>query len=177
MIFNKFNNKLILILYGFSIFGLLISSESCSYSFTGASVPAHLKTISIPIVKDKSGSSEPNLENNLTNQLIQKFIDDNTFTITDKAKADALLECTVISLPDSPEAVSGINEKATLRRITMSVKIIYKDLIKKKTIFERTISEYSTYDTQNFIESRNSAILSVIDQITEDILLAVVSNW
>lgn len=151
--------------------------ESCSYSFTGASVASHLKTISIPIVKDKSGSSEPNLENNLTNELIQKFIDDNTLSVAEKAKADALLECTVVSLPDSPESVTGTNEKATLRRISMSVKIIYKDLVKKKTIFERTITEYSTYDTENFIESRNAAILSVVDKITEDILLAVVSNW
>lgn len=162
----------ILLLIGFAIF-----FESCSYSFTGASVASHLKTISIPIIKDKSGSSEPNLENNLTNELVQKFIDDNTLSIADKAKADALLECTVISLPDSPEAVSGLKEKATLRRISMSIKVIYKDLVKKKTIFERTVSEYSTYDTQNFVESRNAALLAVIDKITEDILLAVVSNW
>jgi hypothetical protein len=175
MIFNKLNFTLIL--NACVVSTLLISLESCSYSFTGASVASHLKTISIPIVKDKSGSGEPNLENNLTNELIQKFIDDNTFSIAEKAKADAVLECVVVSIPDSPEAVTGVNEKATLRRITMSIKVVYKDLVKKKTIFERTISEYSTYDTQNFIESRNAAILSVVDKITEDILLAVVSNW
>ena len=27
----------------------------CAYSFTGASVPAHLKTIAIPLVDDQSG--------------------------------------------------------------------------------------------------------------------------
>jgi len=159
------------------LFASMFIVQSCSYSFTGASVASHLKTISIPIVKDKSGSGEPNLENNLTNELIQKFIDDNTLAISEKANADAFLECVVTSLPDSPEAVTGTNEKATLRRLTMSIKVVYKDLIKKKTIFERTISEYSTYDTQNFVESRNAAILSIVDKITEDILLAVVSNW
>ena len=174
MIFNKYYNKIFIIIILSSVIWMLIS---CSYSFTGASVASHLKTISISMFKDRSGSGEPNLENNLTNELIKKFIDDNSLAIAEKVNADALLECTIVSLPDSPEAVSGEKEKATLRRLTMSVKVVFKDLVKKKTILERTISEYSTYDTKDFVTSRSKALLNVVDKITEDILLAVVSNW
>jgi hypothetical protein len=35
--------------------GALINFGCSTYSFTGASVPAHLKTIAIPIADDKSG--------------------------------------------------------------------------------------------------------------------------
>jgi len=150
---------------------------SCSYSFTGASVAPHLKTISIPMFKDRSGSGEPNLENNLTNELIKKFIDDNSLAVAEKINADAIIECSVVSLPDSPESVTGEREKASLRRLTMTVKVVFKDLVKKKTIFERTISEYSTYDTKDFLTSRTNALNEIVDKITEDVLLAVVSNW
>lgn len=174
MIFNKKTLKIILLLFTITF---SFSVISCSYSFTGTSVASHLKTIAIPMFKDRSGSGEPNLENTLTNELIKKFIDDNSLAIAEKVNADALLECSVVSLPDSPEAVTGEREKATLRRVTMTVKVVFKDLVKKKTIFDRTISEYSTYDTKDFVSSRSKAIIDVVDKITEDILLAVVSNW
>lgn len=49
-------------------------TSCCAYSFTGASVPEHLKTIAIPIADDRSGSGEPNLRENLTQKLIQSLL-------------------------------------------------------------------------------------------------------
>ena len=39
----------------------------CAYSFTGASVPSHLKTVAIPLVDDQSGFGEPGLREYFTN--------------------------------------------------------------------------------------------------------------
>lgn len=155
----------------------LILITACSYSFTGASVPSHLETVAIPLFKDRSGSAEPNLDNVFTNELIDKFINDNTLSVIDKANADALLECTITSLRDTPEAVSGDTEKASLRRITINVKVKYQDLVMKETIFNKDFSNYATYDANNFTEERPVAIENAINLITEDILLGVVSNW
>ena len=155
----------------------LIAVSACSYSFTGASVPSHLETIAIPLFQDRSGSAEPNLDNVFTNELIDKFLNDNTLSVINKANADALLECTITSLRDTPEAVSGDTEKASLRRITITVKVKYRDLVMKETIFNKDFSNYSTYNADNFSEERPAAIENAIDLITEDILLGVVSNW
>lgn len=177
MIYNKF------LKYYFGalvIIILIFQLSGCSYSFTGASVPPHLKTIAIPLVMDRSGSAEPNLSNDFTNDLIQKFIDDNNLEVTDKTNADALLECTITSIKDTPEVVASTqtqSEKATERRITINVKVVYKDLIKKQTILNKDFSNYSTYDASDFVEARGAAISETINNITEDILLAVVSNW
>jgi hypothetical protein len=168
----RYINKYILI----GIFPLIVFT-ACSYSFTGASVPPHLETVAIPLFKDRSGSAEPNLDNVFTNELIDKFINDNTLSIIDKANADALLECTITSLRDTPEAVSGETEKASLRRITIKVKVKYTDLVMKETIFNKDFSNYATYDADNFSEERPVAIENAINLITEDILLGVVSNW
>jgi hypothetical protein len=166
----------------FPVFFILLSGiiilQSCSYSFTGSSVPSHLKSISIPVFVDKSGSGEFDLNRKLTNQLIQKFIDDNTLIVsTNQQNADSFLDGTIIALSDAPNIVSG-GEKVTSRRITITVRAVYKDLVKKKQIFEKNFSNYGDYIVGGDITSvRNAAIQTALDKITEDILLGVVSNW
>lgn len=151
--------------------------NGCSYSFTGASVPPHLESIAIPLAKDVTSSGEANLRENFTNELINKFIDDNTLQVTDKTNADALLECTIQSISDAPAIVSE-NDEVDSRKITISVKVLYRDLVKRKTIFDRSFSNFSTYLTEDdFITARNNAIENAIDKLAEDILLGVVSNW
>jgi hypothetical protein len=151
---------------------------SCSYSFTGSSVPPHLHTISIPIVKDKSGSGEPSLSNDFTQNLTNQFIDDNSLQVINSVNADAILSVTILSMPERTEVVSGENEKATERRITINAKVVYKDLVLRKTIFDKRISNYATFDaSQDFAINRQDGIQRAIDNVALDILLAVVADW
>lgn len=164
------------------ILGLYIASivlnfnGCCMYSFTGASVPEHLKTIAIPVADDRSGGGEPGLREKITEVLTQKFIDDNTLQVTDKSNANAILECTIVSLTDAPAIVTAGEQIAT-RRITISVSVINKDLVKRKTIFEKTFSNYGDYPSGGSIDTRRNAIEDAIEKITQDILLDTVSGW
>lgn len=151
-------------------------NSCCIYSFTGASVPEHLKTIAIPIADDRSGGAEPGLREKITEVLTQKFIEDNTLQVSDKNTANAILECTIVSLTDAPAIVSA-GEQITTRRITISVLVVNKDLVKRKTIFEKTFSNYGDYPSGGNIDSRRSAIEEAIEKITQDILLDTVSGW
>ena len=159
------------------IFYSIVNFSSCGvYSFSGASVPSHLKSISIPIAEDRSGSGEPGLRELLTNQLIQKFIDDNSLLVSEKGKADANLECTITGFTDVPNIVAA-GENITSRRLTISVKVIYNDNVKKKKIFDKVFSNYGDYKPAGNLNDRKKAINTAIDRITEDILLSVVSGW
>jgi hypothetical protein len=148
----------------------------CLYSFTGAAVPEHLNTIAIPIAEDRSGAAEPGLRELLTNTLTQKFIDDNTLQVTERVAADAILECTIVSVSDAPSIVTA-GENIESRRLTISVQTVYRDLIKRKIIFEKTFSQFSDYPSGGGIAERRVAIEDVVDKITEDILLDTVSGW
>lgn len=166
-----------LLTYGLFITAMVLNFAGCCvYSFTGASVPEHLKTIAIPIADDRSGGAEPGLREKLTEVLTQKFIDDNTLQVTDKSSANAVLECTVISISDAPAIVTAGEQIAT-RRITITVSVVNKDLVKKKNIFEQTFSNYGDYPSGGSIDSRKNAINEAIDKIAQDILLAAVSGW
>ncbi len=62
--------------------------------------------------------------------------------------------------------------------LTINARVIYKDYVLKKTVFDKQFSAYADYETSGDVSSdRSNAILSAIDLITEDILLAVVSDW
>ena len=175
---NK-KNKILLIAILNLLFVVLTAinfTSCCAYSFTGASVPEHLKTIAIPIADDRSGSGEPGLRENLTQKLIQKFIDDNTLQVSERTSANALLECSIVSLSDAPAIVSA-GESITSRRVTIGVRVIYRDLVKRTTVFEKTFSNYSDYLSSNPIDGRKAAIEEAIDRISDDILLDTVSGW
>lgn len=151
--------------------------RGCSYSFTGASVPPHLKSINIPFPIDRSGSGEADLVDVFNTKIVQAFIDDNTIQIAERANADATLECTVISLSDVPAVVSG-GEDVTLRKLTINIKVVYRDLVKRELIFDKNFSDFGNYSNQgNVYDERKQAIEAAMDKLAEDILLSVVSNW
>jgi len=125
----------------------------------------------------KSGSGEPSLSNDFTQKLTQEFTDDNSLYVVNSTTADAILNVTIVSLRDRAEVVSGENEKATKRKITMTVKAVYKDLVMKKTVFDKNFSNYGIFETDNYAENRKAAIQIAIDNLALDLLLAVVSDW
>ncbi|PID62968.1 MAG: hypothetical protein CR986_00635 [Ignavibacteriae bacterium] len=161
----------------FCLIILSLTVIGCSYSFTGSSVPNHLKTIYIPFCNDRSGSGEPTLADDFTNSLIDQFIRDNSLSIQNNSKADAILECTINSIPDIPAEIEA-GENVSVRKITINARVIYKDLVKKKTVFDKTFSNYGEYvNSGDIFTNRKDAIDGAIKKITEDIMLAVVSNW
>ena len=179
ILLNHKKSKLILIATLNLLFVGLIAinfTSCCAYSFTGASVPPHLKTIAIPIADDRSGSGEPGLRESLTQKLIQQFIDDNTLQVSERTSANAVLECSIVSLNDAPAIVSA-GEDITSRRITIGVRVIYRDLVKRLTVYEKTFSNYSDYPAGDPITGRQTAIDAAIELISEDILLDTVSGW
>ncbi|HED06900.1 MAG TPA: hypothetical protein ENI57_02150 [Ignavibacteria bacterium] len=176
---NKKNKSKSVLSFTFFLFILyfIVSFTSCGvYSFSGASVPSHLKSISIPIAEDRSGSGEPGLRELLTNQLIQKFIDDNSLQVAERGKANANLESTITGFTDTPNIVAA-GDKITSRRLTISVKVIYYDNVRKKKIFDKTFSNYGDYPPAGKLNDRKDAINTAINRITQDILLSVVSGW
>lgn len=175
-ILHSVNRTLNIIIFLFIFLSVVNFTGCCVYSFTGASVPQHLKTIAIPTAEDRSGSGEPGLKELLTQQLTQKFINDNTLQVTEKVNADAQLDCIILPLSDAPAVVSA-GENVQVRRITINVQVTYKDLVKRKTIFDKKFTNFGDYPSGGTISQRKDAIQTAIDLITEDILLDTVSGW
>lgn len=168
--YSYFSNRLLTIL---SIICILLLS-GC-YSFTGGSIPDHLKTISLSSVQDNSGFGNPRFRDVLTRRLLDKFRNHNTLVLVD-ANGDAQLQSTIVRIEDVVVSVSP-GEVERERRITVSVETEYTDIVKRKQVWKRTFSNFQVYLISQGQQAREDAVIAALQQIGEDILLAVVSGW
>lgn len=163
---------------------VLIATAAVSgcYSFTGASVPSHLRTVGIPLVDDQSGYGDPTLREQFTTALTNLFISDNSLEVADRTTADAVLEGTILSISDAPTVIQQgagqQQEQVSKRRITMTVKFAFQDKKLRRTVWEKTFSDWGDYDAGTGGPSQRQVGLQAATQkVTEDILLETVSGW
>ncbi|MBI3786814.1 MAG: LptE family protein [Ignavibacteriales bacterium] len=164
------------LLFTFYLLLGLSGCAGCPYSFTGASVPPHLKTIVIPIVEDQSGYGDPTLRNEFSRQLLSRFVNDNTLQTTDRGSADSMLEGVITNVKDAPNVVQGGDQVAE-RRITVTVRMTFQDLKLRKKVWEKEFSNWGNYASGAGATKRDDGIKEAIRKITEDILNETVAGW
>jgi len=165
------------IFYQFFLLFSLLNISCGVYSFRGNNPPEGIKTIAVPLFNDISGFAEARLKENFTDKLKSIIISDNTFLITDKSKADGVLNCTVVNVKDDPLVISG-NDNVTKRKITISVRVDFQNMKKQKQIWERTYENWGEYDSSNnTFSARETGVTTSLDKICEDILNDITSNW
>lgn len=173
----------VLCLAGFLRFGsgicLSVALTSC-YSFTGGSIPAHLKTLSIPLADDTSGFGNAQLRESLTQQLVQAFRRENAFSLVQE-RSDAVLEVSITNISENTATVQQStaqqSEAERDKQVIVSVKVVYQDLVKQKQIWEKQFAPPQTYAIAAGLQGRDAAIERALKQIANDVLLAVVSGW
>jgi hypothetical protein len=165
-------------LFFFFLFFLLsfALSSGCMYSFKGGSVPAHLKTIAIPLVQDQSGFGDPTLRDEFTQQLVQRFTNDNTLEIADRGTADSILEGVIVDVKDAPAVVQG-GEQVAARRITVTARVTFEDLKLRRKVWEKDFSNWGDYASGSGLTQRNDGIKEAVRKLTEDILTETVAGW
>ena len=146
---------------------------SC-YTFTGASVAPHLKTVAIPLFEDVSGFGEAGLREKFTQKLIELFRSDNNLEIGERLTSDSIIEGTIASIVDAPSVIGGNNIVKT-RRVTVTVRASYTDMKLRKKVWERDFSNWGEY-TQGQ-QTREVALVDAVNKVAEDILLETVSGW
>jgi len=148
----------------------------CVYSFSGSSVPKHLKTIAIPLFEDQSGFGEPNLKENFTTSLINLFINDNSLEVAERNTADSILEGSIVSVQDAPSVISpGGGGQVSVRRVTITVHVTFQDLKLRKKMWDKNFSNWGEYNTSG--DTRATALTDAVSKVTQDILIETVSGW
>lgn len=164
-------------LAAFHLFALVLPMlTGCRYSFSGGSVPSHLKTLAIPLVQDQSGYGDPLLKDLFTQQLVDEFTGDGSLTLTERASADAVLETVVISVRESATVVKP-GEQVTERRMTVTARVVFTDLKLRKTVWEKDFSQWGDFPSGAGPTQRNEGVREAIRKLTEDILNETVAGW
>lgn len=146
------------------------------YSFTGATIPQHIETVSIPLAEDLTSNPIADLGGSLTERLIDRFVGQTRLQLsTDEAQGDALLRSEIRQYAVQPAAVGG-QDTATLNRLTISVSATYMDQAEEQEVFQRSFSSSVEYDPAD-LASEEEAAAEILDNIADDIFTEATSNW
>jgi hypothetical protein len=152
-----------------------ILPAGCSYSFTGANLGG-MRNVAIPVFDNIT--SEPGIREKVTNQVTNGLIEDNTFKVTDRKIADAVILGKITKIEDAAFTFEGggNNFSTTDYKITIYTSIRFENTKEKKVIWEEIITGWGRYSLSG---SKNhvSGIEDAIRMITENILNKVIANW
>ena len=164
--------QLILLTFAFSLF------PSCGiYSFTGASIPEHLRTVAVPLAAVRAQGAAVDLDRQLTDALIERFADRTRLSLEpNEDEADAVLQATIQRYSITPVAVTG-DEVASLNRVTLVVDILYRDRVQDEDRLSRSFTASADYDPAEGAAGEAEAATLALEQIAGDVFTAATSNW
>ncbi len=156
---------------------LALALQGC-YTFSGASLPPHVKTVAVQTFKDRSGAGVAQLSAEFTEKLIDVIESQSSLNIeSDRNRADADLEAEIVSFSDEPSQLGSETERAIANRITIVVRASFTDRTRDKPFFTRTsFSGFDDYSVGDFA-AKEEAIEAVVDQIVDDLFNRMISNW
>jgi len=157
---------------------LLLFTPSCrmSYSFTGASISANVKTVTISYFPNNAGLVVPTLSRTFTDGLRDYFTSQTTLVQVDQG-GDLLLEGAVTQYYVQPVAIQG-NETAAMNRLTITVNVKFTNTTDPKQNWESQFSRYQDYPSSYNLNSvQENLIKEITDQLVQDIFNKAVVNW
>jgi len=154
------------------VLGAALLVAGCGYSTSPALLPTHLKTIAIPVFENET--SEYTLEQEITDAVIQRFVQDNHLKVVDERVANAEIKGVIKSYRNAVFGISAGDQRAQEYRVAITVSVVFKDLVKNREIWrdddlERTANYYVTPvpgDTaRTELDGRKQAITKIADEI------------
>jgi len=156
----------------------LAASGCAYYSFSGATIPSQLNTVSIPLAVDNTISPINSLDQDLTDLLTDRFVGQTRLRLqTSEQQADAVLNTRIQSYQNEPVSVSG-DERASRNRVTIRVAVTYVDQVDDQNMLDQTFSSFGEYDpAQGGLDGERTAAQEALENIAEDVFTAATSNW
>jgi len=159
---------------------LLVISCRISYQFNGASIDYNLiKTIEIKDFQNQATMVYPPLIQVFNEKLKDHYTKNTKLTFT-SATPDLELEGEVVRYDLTPQAIKEENGMAlsSLTRLTMSVRMRYRNNKNPQEDKEETITAYRDFDSNRMLTDVQDALIEELsNDIVDQIFNATLSNW
>lgn len=154
----------------------LLLSSCGIYSFSGASIPAEAKTVSVQYFPNNAQLVNPLLSNALTNALNDIFVNQTTLQSVAQ-NGDLALEGEITGYSTSPIAITG-NQTAAMNRLTVTVNVRFTNRYDESKNFEQNFSQYQDYPSGQDLSSVQDVLIDeIVNNLCEDIFNKAVVNW
>ena len=184
----KLNHNIFIFIY------FLLSG--CGFYSMAGSIPAHIKSIAIPLLDNQT--AEYGITEDITDNLLEKFTEENILRVVDEDNADSILRGIIIKVEDAPSTFT--KEEAVLEyRYTVVLDVEWYDVKNDVVLMQKQYSGWGAYglsgdsatdgidndndgliddeDDDEIGDPRSFAVKVAVSKIGEDILNKILSNW
>ena len=155
--------------------GVLLLAGCGVYSFQEGRLREGLESIAVPVFENRT--TEPGIEVDLTQDIVEGLINDRTLQIVDRSAADAVLLATIRRYNIGEEFFGG-DRAADQYRVQMSVEVEIVDQDTGEAIIgPETLNESATYSIDGGQQAELDARAEVVDGIVRKIRGMVLEGW
>jgi outer membrane lipopolysaccharide assembly protein LptE/RlpB len=158
--------------------GLILLGLTGCYGFSGSSLPTHVKTLSLPVLENRT--LEVAVNDELTQALTEKFVQDNRLRVVQR-DSDAVLTGAVTGYQ---ERVFGFNsdQQANEYLVVLTVDMALRDRIRNKDIWKEeglrgTGSYFASGATGGVPSTETEARAQAIKQIVDLVQTRTFDGW
>lgn len=160
------------------VIATLFTLSGCgNYSFTGAKVPASVKTFQVNYFLNNADIVEPGIERTFTRRL-QDLIQNQTNLSLTNTGGDLVYEGEITQYRVSPMTATA-DQRAAQNRLTITVNVRFTNKKDEKSDFEKQFSFYYDY-AGNELPSGSTlttALEEIFERITQDIFNESLAKW
>ncbi len=146
------------------------------YKFNDTSIAPDVHTISVYTIENRAMKVNPSLSNTLTMALQDQYRKLTKLEMVEDG-GDLQVSGFITSYEVTPTAVTS-QEVAAQNRLTVTVKIQFKNLKHEEEDFEKSFAAFQDYDSNLSLDSVEAQLVDeIVEILVEDIFNATVANW
>jgi hypothetical protein len=166
-----------------SIFILLliiaISGSGCKYlrySFKEGSIPAEVKTISIGYIQNNASVVVPQLSQQLTDKLRQKYLSETRLDVI-PTDGDYDIKGTITSYVAEPVALQA-GQKSSQNQLKITVQIQFVNKKNPKGDFNESFTQFAEFSSEKSLTSvEHDLIILITEKLAQAIFNKTLSDW
>lgn len=151
-------------------------SSGCVYSFSGGSLPDHLKTVQVILFEDNTNRYDLKLADRITKGITAEIEKQKLMDIENSAESHAKIFGTITKF-EEVVASQTRDEIADERKITLSLKLTFYDRTKTQEILSTDVTRIESFVASGGETLRDETIEKIIKNICEDAVIKLTSNW
>ena len=154
---------------------LLMMAGCHVYSFSGATIEG--KTLNIHQLENKARNVEPSLASTLTDKLRSRILSQTGLSPVTRDDADYDMSGDITAYEVTVTGATNV-QVASKNRLTLSVKITFKNRLNEKSNFSQTFTRFSDFDASQILDNVKAALIEDIgNQLADDIFNKAFVNW
>lgn len=156
---------------------LALVCQGCGiYSFSGASIPAEAKTVSVQYFPNQAQLINPTLSNDFTTALRDAMMNQTSLDMIESG-GDLSFEGEIIDYKTTPVAITA-GQTAALNRLTITVNVRFVNQFDETKNFETRFSHYEDYPSDQDLNAVQESLTgTIVEALVEDIFNKALVNW